>query len=57
MERLQQWRRQRDLLMLAETSQQERLNLTVRTEITKLLKLLIGECVAHAASAEESNNE
>jgi hypothetical protein len=56
MEQLQQWRRQRDLLMLAETSQQERLNLTVRTEITKL-KLLIGECVAHAASAEESNNE
>jgi hypothetical protein len=39
MEQLQQWRRQRDLLMLAETSQQERLNLTVRTEITKLLKL------------------
>ena len=57
MEQLQQWRRQRDLLMLAETSQQERLNLTVRTEITKLLKLLIGECVALAASAEDSNNE
>ena len=56
MEQFQQWR-QRDLLMLAETSQRERLNLTVRMEITKLLKLLIGECVALAASAEETNNE
>jgi hypothetical protein len=43
--------------MLAETNQRERLNLTVRTEIAKLLKLLIGECVVLAASAEETNNE
>jgi hypothetical protein len=43
--------------MLVETSQRERLNLTVRTEITELLKLLIGECVALPASAEETNNE
>jgi hypothetical protein len=56
MEQLRQWRH-RDLLMLAEASQQERLNLTVRAEITKLLKLLIGECVVLAASAKGTNNE
>ena len=43
--------------MFAEANRQARLNVAVHTEITNLLKLLIGECVVPTASAKEANNE
>jgi hypothetical protein len=50
--------RQLDLLELATTAiQRQRLDPMMRTELTGLLKLLIGECSAGLAKAKEADDE
>jgi hypothetical protein len=50
--------RQLDLLELATTAiQRQRLDPMMRTELTGLLKLLIGECSAGLARAKEADDE
>ena len=50
--------RQLDLLELAMTAiQRQRLDPMMRTELTGLLKLLIGECSAGLAKAKEADDE
>jgi hypothetical protein len=57
MERHARWR-QLDLLMLDKRATQlQRLEALSRSEITNLLRLLLNECVAGAASVKEPDNE
>lgn len=57
MERHARWR-QLDLLMLDKSAtQRQRLEPLIRSEIANLLKLLLNECVACAASVKEPDNE
>jgi hypothetical protein len=58
MEQLQQGQQQLSLLELAKhPSHSERLNPTVRREITNLLTLLLGEYVAVPGSVKRASNE
>jgi hypothetical protein len=57
MERHARWR-QLDLLMLDKRATQlQRLEALSRSEITTLLRLLLNECVANAASVKDPDNE
>jgi hypothetical protein len=57
MERYAQWR-QLDLLMLDKSATQRQLLEPLnRSEIANLLKLLLNECVAGAATVKEPDNE
>ena len=57
MKRHAQWR-QLDLLKLATTAiQRQRLDPMMRAELTGLLKLLINECSAALAKANEADDE
>ena len=57
MKQPQAWK-QLDLPVLAEnTSQQARLNSSLRTEIVNLLKLLIDECVTRIAPTKGESDE
>ena len=53
-----QQRRQFDLLALAEgENRTKQMNRASRVEIVNLLKLLVSECVAHAAVEKGGSNE
>ena len=53
-----QQRRQFDLLALAEgENRTKQMNRASRVEIVNLLKLLIGECAAHAGIEKGGSNE
>jgi hypothetical protein len=55
----QDQREQRSALLpfYESTSQFQRLDPAIRSEVTSLLKLLLNECVARAARAAEENDE
>ena len=49
---------QLDLLVLAEgRNRTKQINRALRTEVVNLLKLLVSECVAHAAVEKGGSNE
>ena len=57
MEQHARWR-QLDLVVLAKSAiEHQRLDSTVRSEVTGLLKLLINECSAASATAKEADDE
>ena len=57
MEQHARWR-QLDLVVLAKSAiEHQRLDSTVRSEVTGLLKLLINECSAAPATAKEADDE
>jgi hypothetical protein len=57
MEQHARWR-QLDLVVLAKSAiQHQRLGPMVRSEVTRLLKLLLNECSAAPATAKEADDE
>jgi len=50
--------RQLDLLVPAKDAVgRQRLNLQIRKEVTELLKLLLGECIASTVETKEASDE